>query len=85
MGLFRDYVLRNKNYDIGGDLVRVILDQIQMERDGDAINKATIRSCIYMLEGLYEREEEIESEKVYYTIFEGMNFLSNFRKFDQRS
>lgn len=51
-------------------LVSVILDQIQMEREGDIIDTALIRSCIYMLEGLYENEEEDESTKLYLTIFE---------------
>ena len=44
-----------------------------MERDGDSIDRGTIRSCIYMLEGLYETDEEIETEKLYLTSFEGMN------------
>lgn len=48
----------------------VILEQIQMEREGDIINTALIRSCIYMLEGLYETETEDESTKLYFTIFE---------------
>ena len=41
-----------------------------MEREGDIINKALIRSCMYMLEGLYENDEEEESTKLYLTIFE---------------
>lgn len=71
MGLFRDHILRNPQYKIGDALITVILDQIQMEREGDIINHGPIRSCIYMLESLYETEEEIESEKVYLTSFEG--------------
>lgn len=71
MGLFRDYILRNPDYNIGKALNTVILDQIKMERDGDIINHATIRACVYMLEGLYENEEEHENEKLYLTSFEG--------------
>lgn len=71
MGLFRDHILRNPQYNIGKALNTVILDQIKMERDGDIIDHATIRSCVYMLEALYETEDEIESEKVYLTSFEG--------------
>ena len=41
-----------------------------MERDGDIIDRSLIRSCVYMLEGLYETEEEEESSKLYLTSFE---------------
>ena len=51
-------------------LYRVILDQIQMDRDGDIINTALLRSCAYMLEGLYETEDEQEQNKLYITSFE---------------
>ncbi|EPS42379.1 hypothetical protein H072_3615 [Dactylellina haptotyla CBS 200.50] len=71
MSLFRDNVLRNKDYDIGADLNKVLLEQIQMERDGDVIDRARIRSCVYMLEGLYETLDEKEDQKVYLTKFEG--------------
>ncbi|KAF3941561.1 Cullin-3-A [Dactylella cylindrospora] len=71
MSLFRDNVLRNKNYNIGADLNRVLLEQIQMEREGDVIDRARIRSCVYMLEGLYETMDEREDQKVYLTKFEG--------------
>lgn len=43
-----------------------------MEREGDRIDRTTIRSCMYMLEGLYETDEESENEKLYLTSFEGM-------------
>ena len=72
MGLFREHILRNPEYKIGQALNKVILDQIRMEREGEIISHAPIRSCIYMLECLYETEDEIESEKVYLTSFEGM-------------
>ncbi|KAK6348616.1 Cullin-3 [Orbilia javanica] len=70
MALFRDNVLRNRDYDIGADLNRVILEQIKMERDGDVIDRARIRSCVYMLEGLYETLDEREDQKLYLTKFE---------------
>ena len=41
-----------------------------MEREGDIIDRSLIRACIYMLEGLYETEEEEESSKLYLTNFE---------------
>ncbi|KAF8250747.1 Cullin-domain-containing protein [Wilcoxina mikolae CBS 423.85] len=71
MGLFRDHILRNSDYKIGPALNKVILDQIQMEREGDIISHGPIRSCIYMLECLYETEEERDIDKVYLTSFEG--------------
>ncbi|KAL8823898.1 MAG: hypothetical protein Q9170_008294 [Blastenia crenularia] len=75
MGQFRDYVLRtplpdNESSTIVDLLYKVILDQIQMDRDGDIINTALLRSCAYMLEGLYETEDEQEQNKLYITSFE---------------
>jgi cullin 3 len=87
MGLFRDHILRSQL--TGSDLITfdilnsVILDMIGMERDGDVINKAIVRSCIYMLEGLYESDEENESEKLYITTFEPA-FLNASREFYQK-
>lgn len=89
MGLFRDHILRSQLAATGSDLITfdilnsVILDMIGMERDGDVINKAIIRSCIYMLEGLYESDEENESEKLYLTTFEPA-FLNASREFYQK-
>ncbi|TQS38475.1 hypothetical protein Golomagni_01017 [Golovinomyces magnicellulatus] len=86
MGLFRDHILRSPLtatetkpliFDI---LNAVLLDQIGMERDGDVINKSLIRSCIYMLEGLYESDKENLDEKLYLTVFE-VEFLKNSKNF----
>lgn len=41
-----------------------------MEREGDSINRATVRSCVYMLEGLYENNSELEADRLYLTSFE---------------
>lgn len=74
MGLFRDQILRTPVktdlptlLDI---LKRIILDQIQMDRDGEAINPHLIKANIYMLEGLYDSEQEVEDEKLYLRAFE---------------
>ncbi|KAI9800169.1 MAG: Cullin-3 [Piccolia ochrophora] len=86
MGLFRDHILRspldanNSNVNVGMILNSIILDQIQMEREGDVIDKNLIRSCAYMLEGLYESEDEDENEKLYLTSFE-TEFLNNSQTF----
>jgi Cullin family/Ankyrin repeats (3 copies)/Ankyrin repeats (many copies) len=61
-------------------LVSVILDQIQMERDGDTIDKALIKSCSYMLEELYLTNDERPDEKLYLTSFEPA-FLEASRNF----
>ena len=87
MGLFRDQILRSsvsaqENITIARVLNFVILDQIQMEREGDIIDKNLIRSCVYMLEGLYENEEEDENTKLYLTAFEP-DFLRVSRDFYQ--
>ena len=58
----------------------VILAQIRMERDGDVVATSLIRSCTYMLEGLYDTEEEDESSKLYLTEFEKV-FLDASRDF----
>lgn len=77
MGLFRDCILRSpidpneKASPRVADLLNsVIMNQIQMEREGDVIDRHLIRSCIYMLEGLYETDAEEETEKLYLTSFE---------------
>lgn len=89
MGQFRDFVLKtplqaSPDHDttIGQILNSVILDQIQMDREGDMIDKALLKACIYMLEGLYETEDEEESTKLYLTSFEP-EFLGASRAFYQ--
>lgn len=85
MGQFRDFVLRSAipshgDMTIGMVLNSVILDQIHMEREGDIIDTSLIRSCVYMLEGLFETEVEEESAKLYLTSFEPA-FLAASEKF----
>lgn len=87
MAQFRDHVLRSLipshgNMTIARVLYSVIMDQVHMERDGDIIDKALIRSCVYMLEGLYESEDEEEDSKLYLTSFEP-EFLEASRRFYQ--
>ena len=74
MGLFRDQILRTA---IKTDLPtlldilkRIVLDQIQMDRDGEAVDPHLIKANMYMLEGLYESEQEHEDEKLYLRSFE---------------
>ncbi|KAI4216881.1 MAG: hypothetical protein LQ351_000830 [Letrouitia transgressa] len=85
MGQFRDQVLRTtvpgrEDLTVASVLVTVILEQIQMNREGDIVNMTLIKSCAYMLEGLYESEEESEPNKLYLTIFEP-SFLAASRAY----
>jgi cullin 3 len=85
IGLFRDHILRsrlNPSTDsmVIDILISVMLDQIDMEREGDIIDRNLIRSCSRMLISLYETEAEAESEKLYLTVFEP-RFLSNSADF----
>ncbi|TRX90061.1 hypothetical protein FHL15_008980 [Xylaria flabelliformis] len=76
IGLFRDNILRanlgatGASYDVFDILNATIIDQINMEREGDVIDKALLRSCISMLEGLFETDKESELERLYLTTFE---------------
>jgi cullin 3 len=47
-----------------------MLDQIQMERDGDAIEKSMLKSCTKMLEGIYIAKTETEDQRLYNVCFE---------------
>lgn len=75
MVLFRDEILNSQLSEtdtraILGLLNNIILDQIQMERDGDVIDKHLIKSCVWMLEGLHEDDVESEDQRLYNTSFE---------------
>lgn len=85
IGLFRDHILRSCLNDktdsmVIDILISVMLDQINMERQGDVIDRNLIRSCSRMLTCLYETEDENEAEKLYLTTFEP-RFLANSENF----
>ncbi|KAI9889345.1 MAG: Cullin-3 [Vezdaea aestivalis] len=88
MLIFRDNILRWYNEtDSAHDYVTVenllhtiVLDQIGMEREGEVINKSLVRSCVYLMEGLYESENEALDEKIYLTAFEP-KFVSTSREY----
>ncbi|KAI1409031.1 putative cullulin 3 [Hypoxylon sp. FL1857] len=86
IGLFRDHILRTSLKENGSDclvfdiLNATIIDQVNMEREGDVIDKALLRSCISMLEDLFETDEENEHEQLYLTTFEPI-YLQNTRLF----
>jgi cullin 3 len=76
MGLFRDQILRSPigpspNSSVLVEvLTSIILDQIQMDRDGEKIDQHLIKANVYMLEGLYDSDQEVEEEKLYLRLFE---------------
>ncbi|KAK4691283.1 cullin 3, partial [Lecanoromycetidae sp. Uapishka_2] len=87
MSQFREHVLRtplqldsDQHTSLAQVLISVVLDQVYMDRKGDMIDRSLVKSCIYMLEGLYETEEEEESFKLYLTSFEPA-FLKASEKF----
>ncbi|THW59379.1 Cullin-domain-containing protein [Aureobasidium pullulans] len=87
MSLFRDSILYPTAITVGDQsrtfldvLNRIILDQIHMDRDGDYIDKSLIKANTYMLEGLFETDQEGEDEKLYLTKFE-QNFLARSAEF----
>lgn len=84
MGLFRDQILRSParpNAPLLIDvLTAIILDQIQMDRDGESIDNQLIKSNVYMLEGLYDSNQEAEDEKLYLQQFE-QDFLRTSAEF----
>ncbi|OAA74039.1 cullin-3 [Cordyceps fumosorosea ARSEF 2679] len=88
IALFRDHILRSclskDSQNLVVDIViAVMLDQIDMEREGDIIDRALIRSCSRMLSSLYEAEDENEFTKLYLTLFEP-RFLENSQEFYRR-
>ncbi|KAF1832318.1 Cullin-domain-containing protein [Decorospora gaudefroyi] len=85
MVLFRDQILNSTTSETDARtllslLNNIILDQIQMERDGDVIDKQLIKSCVWMLEALHEDEVESEEQRLYNTSFE-KEYLHTSRAF----
>lgn len=80
IGLFRDNVLQShintaaddieQDFVVFDILCAVILDLINMERDGDIINRNLVRKITAMLESLYETDDELENQRLYLTLFE---------------
>lgn len=75
IGLYRDHILHgplptSPDHTVSYILNCIIIDLINMERDGDVIDRSLIRSCIRMLDSLYKTDMELEDEKLYFTGFE---------------
>lgn len=90
MELFRDFVLYAETASqeealkkIILVLINVILEQIQMERNDEVINKSAIKNCVSMLEGLYHDKSDNEEMRLYVKVFEP-EFLEASRNFYQQ-
>ena len=83
---YRDCILRHKSSDVTPSmletLVDTILDNVQMDRDGDSVDKQLIRACVILLESMHETPAEDENERLYLTTFEP-KFLESSRAFYQ--
>lgn len=51
-------------------LSAVILGQVDMDRNGEIVDRPLLRNCVAMLESLYQTDAEEEEDKLYLTIFE---------------
>lgn len=78
IGLFRDHVLRGcigngaepSDKTIFDVINAVVLDMINLERDGDVIDRQLVRRITAMLEDLYETDDEMDDQKLYVRVFE---------------
>ncbi|KAK7202616.1 Cullin [Myxozyma melibiosi] len=68
LALFRDHVIRNKEFQVGEHIYAVILNQIRLQRDGDLVDTSAIKAAVLMLESL--TEDKIDGETVYSRSFE---------------
>jgi cullin 3 len=89
MQLFRDHVLKSETgyadptlSTILAVVVNTMLDHIQMEREGDSIDRSMLKACTYMLEALYIDKLESVDQKLYNACFEP-KFLAASRQFYQ--
>ncbi|PFH60628.1 hypothetical protein XA68_10639 [Ophiocordyceps unilateralis] len=88
IALFRDHILRsclnaNSSQLVVDLVISVMLDQIDMEREGDVIDRYLVRSCSRMLSCLYETEDENENKTLYLTVFQD-RFLASSHDFYSR-
>ena len=90
IGLFRNNILRHdlglphsehdRNLHIFDFLVAIVIGLVNMERDGDVIDRNLLRQVCSMLEDLYETDDEVDNFKLYLTTFEPA-YLNASRKF----
>ena len=61
-------------------LISVMLEQIQLEREGDIIDKSSIKACTWMLESLHKPDQETDEQRLYNIFFEP-KFITASREF----
>lgn len=93
IGLFRDNILRAGLGGLADELSHaatifevlnaVVMDLINLERDGDVVDRSLIRKIVDMLEMLYETNEEVQDRRLYLTVFEPA-YLSDSRQYYRR-
>ncbi|CEP08220.1 hypothetical protein [Parasitella parasitica] len=59
LNLFRDKVIRSKQYPIQKHLISAMLTQIQLERNGDVIDRSAIQSAVSMLVQLTDPDTKL--------------------------
>ncbi|KAI7870495.1 Cullin [Mucor mucedo] len=67
LNLFRDKVIRSEKYPIQKQLISAMLTQIQLERNGDVIDRSAIQSAVAML---VELTDPLTGNTVYAVDFE---------------
>ncbi|KAI8086346.1 Cullin [Halteromyces radiatus] len=67
LDLFRDRIIRSEKYPIQNHLITAMLNQIQLERHGDVIDRSAIKLSVTMLS---ELTDPATKETVYVTDFE---------------
>ncbi|KAG0182293.1 Cullin-3 [Apophysomyces sp. BC1021] len=77
--LFRDKVIRSEKYSIQSQLISAMLNQIQLERQGDLVDRSAIKSAVAML---VELTDPSCGESVYVVDFES-SFLEKSKVFYQ--
>lgn len=86
MRLFRDDILQCSTGVVQSDgsvdtiltlVILIMLDHIKMERDGDAIDKTMLKSCTFMLDGIYLDNAETDEHKLYNHSFEPQYLLAS--------
>ena len=84
MSMWRDIVLAPTEVSSKPPMLTVlngvILDQIQMQRRGEVINKHLIKSCISMLDALPSNDNDTVNHRLYETSFE-QDFLVQSRDY----
>lgn len=82
LSLFLIHIIRSPKHPIHTHLIATLLSQVQLERDGETINRSTVRECVDVLLRLHNPERE-GGRMVYTTDFEP-EFLRRSGEFYKR-